>query len=136
MRRLALPAVASSAVILFALAGCAGSPPDSRATATVTATVTATPSAGADVLSGFLCAADDGGVWRGKALLTNVGAATNTYTVRFSVVGGPNADVHGMKQDTFTLAAGDSVDVAFAGIYTGEQRGLRCVPHVTAQPSG
>ena len=59
-----------------------------------------TPSA----LSGFLCSPDENGVWRGKARLTNVGTATNTYSVRFSVIQTGSQDVLGMKEESFTVA--------------------------------
>lgn len=124
----------ATALLALALAGCAGSGGDAEAPDTVT--VTASPSAGPDLLSGFVCGPGENDVWRGKALLTNVGAAQNTYVVRFSVVRGPEADVLGMQEDTFTLSPGEAADVAFAEIYTGAGDGLRCVPRVTAQPSG
>ncbi|MET1154269.1 hypothetical protein [Arthrobacter sp.] len=96
-----------------------------------TPTTTTTPSA----LSGFLCSPDGNGVWRGKARLTNIGAATNTYTVRFSVIRAGSQDVLGMKEDSFTIRPGDSTDVAFANIHTGNSKGLECVAWVTAEPA-
>lgn len=97
---------------------------------------TASPSATTQgALSGFLCSADKDGVWRGKASLTNVGAAANTYTVRFSVIRTGSQDVLGMKEESFTVAPGDSTDVAFASIYTSNASGLECVARVTAVPA-
>jgi hypothetical protein len=127
--------VVPAAGILGVLAGCAAPSPDSGTPPTATVTVTASPSSEPDVLSGFLCSPDEDNVWRGKARLSNVGTATNVYTVRFSVVRDPGTDVVGMKEDTFTLDSGQSTDVAFPGIYTGGPDGLRCVPQVTARPA-
>ena len=82
-------------------------------------------------LSGFLCSPDENGVWRGKARLTNVGTATNTYTVRFSVLRTGSQDVLGMKEESFTVGPGDSTDVAFAE-YLHEQflgSRMRCAGH-------
>jgi hypothetical protein len=86
-------------------------------------------------LSGFLSSPDKNGVWRGKARLTNVGTATNTYTVRFSVIRTGSQDVLGMEEDSFTVGPGDSTDVAFATIYTSNSKGLECVARVTAEPA-
>ncbi|MFE4198696.1 hypothetical protein ACFRJ9_22840 [Paenarthrobacter sp. NPDC056912] len=134
MRTEAFLVTVPAAVVLAALTGCAGPAPGP--TVTVTATVTVTPSPVPEVLSGFLCAADENNVWRGKARLTNPGTATNNYVVRFSIVRGPNGDHVGFAEDRFTLAPGASTDVTFPDIYTGDPADLRCIPRVAATPSG
>lgn len=134
MRTEAILVTVPAAVVLTALTGCAGPAPGP--TTTVTATVTVTPSAQPEVLSGFLCAADQGNVWRGKATLTNPGTATNTYVVRFSIVRGASGEPVAFAEDRATLAAGESTDVTFPEIYTGDPADLRCVPRVAATPSG
>lgn len=89
---------------------------------------------GSEILSEFMCSADANGVWRGKATLNNVGSATNTYTVRFSVVSNSDSMVVGYKEDDFTVEPGGSVDVAFPNIATDRANGLKCVSRVSAQP--
>jgi hypothetical protein len=128
-RTATVTALATSALLL---AGCSGpSRDEGPASPTTVATPTTTPSA----LSGFLCSPDENGVWRGKARLTNVGTATNTYTVRFTVIRTDGQDVLGMKEDSFTLGPGDSTDVALANIHTSTSEGLECVARVTAEPA-
>jgi hypothetical protein len=128
MKRSVILAGVSTAAVL--LAGCSGSSGDnSGPSPSPTATQ---PSA----LSGFLCGANDDGVWRGKALLTNVGSTTNTYTVRFSVIRGDGGQVLGMKEATFTLEPGASTDVAIADIHSSTASGLECVARVSAEPAG
>ena len=117
-------------VLVGLMAGC--SPPAGESPATTTAPATTDPG----VLSDFLCAADENGVWRGKATLRNIGSAANTYTVRFSVIRSADSEVLGMKEDDFTLEPGASVDVAFPDITTSRASGIECVPHVTAKPAG
>ena len=135
MKRTAtVTALATGALLL---AGCSG-PSGGGSTATPTASetpATASPTATTpSALSGFLCSPDENGVWRGKARLTNVGTATNTYTVRFSVIRTGSQDVLGMKEESFTVGPGDSTDVAFASIHTSNSEGLECVVRVTAEP--
>lgn len=134
MRTQAFLRTVPAAVVLAALTGCAG--PTPGPTTTVTATVTVTPNAEPEVLSGFLCAADENNVWRGKATLTNPGTATNNYVVRFSIVRGPSGDLVGFAEDRFTLDPGASTDVTFPDIYTASPAGLRCIARVAATPSG
>ncbi|MDQ0734978.1 hypothetical protein [Arthrobacter agilis] len=122
------------AVLLTALTGCASPAPEPTAPATTAGTVT--PTADPEVLSGFLCAAYEGNVWRGKALLTNIGTTTNSYTVRFSVLRASDGGSVGFAEDRFTLAGGESTDITFPDIHTGDPAGLRCVPEVSAMPAG
>jgi hypothetical protein len=87
------------------------------------------------ILSDFMCAANDEGVWRGKATLRNVGAVANTYTVRFSVVRSSDSGVVGMSEDDFTVEPGQSVDIAFPDIATSQATGLECVHRIAARPA-
>lgn len=120
-----------SALVLLvgSMAGCSANPEQTPEAGTPE------PGVEAEVLSDFLCSADDDGVWRGKATLTNVGTAANTYTVRFSVGTSTNTSAAGMHEEDFALQAGESTDVAFADIATNTSPEMECRAHVTAQPA-
>jgi hypothetical protein len=127
-RALFLAGVSTAAVLL---AGCSGTSGGNSGTSPAPSPAATQPSA----LSGFLCGANDDGVWRGKARLTNVGSTTNTYTVRFSVVRSDGGQVLGMKEATYTLKPGTSTDAALANIHSGAGAGLECVARVNAEPA-
>ncbi|MEV7647662.1 hypothetical protein [Arthrobacter sp. NPDC089319] len=133
-RTTTVTALATGAILL---AGCSNpSGGGGSASPTETASPAASPTATTpSALSGFLCSPDENGVWRGKARLTNVGTATNTYTVRFSVIQTGSQDVLGMKEESFTVAPGVSTDVAIASIHTSNAKGLECVARVIAEPA-
>ena len=133
--------IAAIPVLAAAMAGCSeprGEPPETRPAMTPTQsgpTGSMSPSAGLGVLSDFMCAPDENGVWRGKATLRNVGSNPNTYTVQFSVVRTADSQVVGVKKQDFTVEPGESVDVAFPTVATTSASGLECQPSVTAEPA-
>ena len=133
--------IAAIPVLAAAMAGCSeprGEPPETRPAMSPTQsgpTGSMSPSAGLGVLSDFMCAPDENGVWRGKATLRNVGSNPNTYTVQFSVVRTADSQVVGVKKQDFTVEPGESVDVAFPTVATTSASGLECQPSVTAEPA-
>ncbi|MDJ0319128.1 hypothetical protein [Pseudarthrobacter sp. PS3-L1] len=120
-----------TSVLLLGACGTSGSTP----VATVTVTSIPAPSPEPQLLSGFVCSADADNVWRGKALLTNNEPAEATFTVRFSIRRSADAYLIGYEEDSFTLAPGQTADVAFPDIATADPDGLRCLPRVTTEPS-
>ena len=134
--------LAAIPVLAATMAGCSeprGEPPETRPAMSPTQSgptgSMSPPSAGLGVLSDFMCAPDENGVWRGKATLRNVGSNPNTYTVQFSVVRTADSQVVGVKKQDFTVEPGESVDVAFPTVATTSASGLECQPSVTAEPA-
>lgn len=126
--------LAAVPILTAIMSGCSTPAKEGPATSPA-ATAPAPSSTAPGVLTGFVCGADANGVWRGKATLQNVGTATNTYTVQFSVVRSSDSRVVGQKEVEFTVKPGETLDVAFPNIVSTGATGLECRASVIASPA-
>lgn len=143
MRRLAKLSVVPVVAVL-ALSGCganndkhsaAGSPAASTTAASSTKSIIGTggltnPAGAIKSLQGVTCAPDSHGDWSASGTIQNAAATQGEFLVEFAVVKQQDSEVVGSASKTVKIAAGKSADISLPKLYSGNQKGLICVPRV------
>lgn len=144
MRRLAKLSVAPLlAVVVLSGCGATGKPaaghqdpstspaPAASTPTSVVGTGGLTNPAGAiKSLQGVTCAPDSNGDWSASATVQNATTTRGEYLVEFAVVKQKDSEVLGFASKTVKVAAGKSASISLPGLYSGNQKGLICVPRV------
>lgn len=88
------------------------------------------PAGAIKALQGVKCAPDSNGEWSATGTIQNAAANEGRYLVQFAVVKQKDSEVVGSGSKTVKVAAGKSADISLPGLYSGNEKGLICVPRV------
>jgi len=87
-------------------------------------------------VKGVKCARDGDGTWSASATVENGEGTPAEYLVEFAVVKEKTSEVMGSSSKTVKVAAGKSEKVSLPGLYSGDQKGLICVPRALRGDAG